>query len=123
MKKIILSVIVAFSFFSCQNREVIVLIEQPSNPILDNSRIIINLDNTKIYDGHLKSSNVSSYVSSKNLNLSDGKHELKIHAHDSMYIFPINYPRDKFIIVSSYLKKDGKVKMSVLKQSKKFILH
>lgn len=123
MKKIILLVIVAFSFFSCQNRGVIILIEQPSNPILDNSRIVINLDSTKIYDGHLKSTNVSSYVSSKRSNLSNGKHELKIHAHDSTYIFTINYPRDKFIIVSSYLKKNGKVKMSILKQSKKFILH
>lgn len=123
MKKIFLSFIVAFCFFSCQDREVIILIEQPSNPILNNSRIVINLDSAKIYDGHLKSTNVSSYVSSKSSNLSNGEHELKIHAHDSTYVFSINYPRDKFIIVSSYLKKNGKVKMSILKQSEKFILH
>jgi len=92
MKKIILLLTVVFFASSCSKNEYIVMVEQPSNYLLDNLNLEIIIDKNKVSDIALKGTNVTpSFVTTK------------------------------VIILSPYIDKKGKVNIGILKQKEKFI--
>jgi hypothetical protein len=51
----------------------------------------------------------------------ESKHLLEVKLKDTICSYKVSYLEEKYIIISSYLKKNGKIKSTILKQKEKFI--
>lgn len=122
MKKIAVLLII-FLNWSCTNNFV-VSFEQPTDVKLNNLKLEVFMDNEKSNEINLKTSDViPSYETTKVSVSGDGKHQLKIKVKDTVFTYDVNYPMEKYVIVSAYLKKNGKIHIGVLKQQREFIFH
>lgn len=122
MRKIILLLIIVPFVSSCAKKEFIVMVEQPSNNSLDKLNVEIIIDKKKVTDIDLKGTNITpSFVTTEFLTSKEGKHILEIKLKDTTFNYQIYYPEEKYIIVSPYLEKNGKVNIGILKQKKKFV--
>lgn len=122
MKKLVVLLIV-FLTISC-TKDFVVSFEQPTNVKLDNLKLEIFVDNLKAQEINLKTSNIIPSYETTELSVSDeGKHQLKIKVKDTVFNYEIDYPTEKYLLVSAYLKKNGKVHIGVLKQEREFVFH
>jgi len=121
MKKLLLLCVILLNI-SC-SKEFVASFEQPNNPKLNNLKLEVFVDNEKLKEINLKTSSVISYETAA-LKVSDeGVHHLKIKVKDTTFKYEINYPKEKYILLSAYLKKNGKIHIGVLKQEREFIFH
>ena len=98
------------------------MVEQPSNYLLDNLNLEIIIDKNKVSDIALKGTNVTpSFVTTKVSASKKGKNVLEIKLNDTTFIYQVHYPEEKYIILSPYIDKKGKVNIGILKQKEKFI--
>jgi hypothetical protein len=122
MKKLVL-LLVVFLNWSC-TKDFVVSFEQPTDKKLDNLKLEVFIDNEKSEEINLKTSNVIPSYETKDFSVSgEGKHQLKIKVKDTVFNYNIDYPTEKYIIISSYLKQNGKIHIGILKQQRAFIFH
>jgi len=122
MRKLILLIVIVFFTSSCTKKEFIIMVEQPSNNMLDKLKVEIDIDKKKVGDINLKATNITpSYITTEFLTSKEGKHILEIKLKDTVFSYQIYYPEEKYIIVSPYLEKSGKVNIGILKQKDKFV--
>lgn len=122
MKKLVVLLIVLLNV-SC-TKDFVVSFEQPTDARLDNLKLEIFVDNNKLKEINLKKSDGVPSYETTGLSVSDeGKHQLKIKVRDTVFNYDIEYPKERYIIISAYLKKNGKLHIGALKQERKFILH
>lgn len=123
MKKLFI-VLIIFLGFSCAKKEFIISIEQPSEKKLDGLRLKISLDKKKVKEINLEATTITPSFETFDVSISnEGKHLLEVKLKDTIYSYKVSYPEEKYIIISSYLKKNGKIKSTILKQKEKFIFH
>ncbi|KAF2517198.1 hypothetical protein [Flavobacterium foetidum] len=121
MKKFFLLLMV-LCFFGC--KKYVVAFEQPTNNKLDNLKLEILLDKSKVQEINLKATNALPTYQTAELAISDeGKHLLQIKAKDTTFSYHINYPEEKFIMVTAHLKQNGKIHIGILKQAYQFTFH
>ncbi|WP_131450984.1 hypothetical protein [Flavobacterium sp. KMS] len=124
MRKFTIVIIMMFFLISCTNKEFIISIEQPKNSQLDDLKVEINLDRKKVKEIYLKSTNVvPTHETIKVFINEEGIHHLEIKLIDTTFSYSIIYPGEKYIILSPYLKKNGKISIGILKQQEKFTFH
>jgi hypothetical protein len=122
MKKLAVLLIV-FLNISC-TKNFVVSFEQPTDAKLDKLKLEIFVDKEKSQEITLKTSNIIPSYETTELSVSDeGKHQLKIKVRDTVFNYTVDYPTEKHILVSAYLKKNGKVHIGVLKQEREFVFH
>ncbi|MBE8726895.1 hypothetical protein [Flavobacterium hungaricum] len=118
MKKLILLLIV-LCFLGC--KKYVVAFEQPTNSKLDNLKLEILLDKEKVQEINLKATNALPAYEKAELSISDdGKHLLQVKAKDTTFSYEIEYPKEKYIMVTAHLKQNGKIHVGILKQSYPF---
>ncbi|MHC0447515.1 hypothetical protein ACWA1F_19050 [Flavobacterium sp. 3-218] len=118
MKKFLILLIV-FCFFGC--KKYVVSFEQPTNMKLDNLKLEVFLDKEKMQDINLKATEALPTYETVGLSVSgEGKHLLQIKAKDTTFNFEIKYPEEKYIMVTTHLKNNGKIHVGILKQSYKY---
>ncbi|MFD1602603.1 hypothetical protein ACFSJW_20140 [Flavobacterium artemisiae] len=123
MKKLLIGLIMFLSF-SCAKKEFIISIEQPSEKKLDGLKLEILLDKKTVKVINLKATSIaSSYETFDMYASNEGEHLLEVKLNDTIFSYDVKYPEEKYIIISSYLKKNGKIQSSILKQKDKFIFH
>lgn len=123
MKKIMIMVVL-FLAVSCTKKEFIISIEQPNDKMLDRLRIDINVDRQKDKTVYLRSTSIVPSQETITLEVSnEGTHSLEVKLKDTIFNFKINYPSEKYIIISPFLKKNGKIKLGILKQKEEFLFH
>lgn len=121
MKKLLILLIVLCAF-GC--KKYVVSFEQPTNMKLDNLKLEILLDKEKVQEINLKATNTMPSYETVALSISDeGKHLLQVKVKDTIFSYDIKYPEEKYILVSAYLKKNGKIHIGILKQQYKFRFH
>lgn len=112
----------AFTFISCNNDKFIVLIEKPHHKELTNVPMKLYIDGTNIYSDSLEVTNIASiYEEVFYENVSEGNYKLKVEIEDETFEYDINYPNDKYIIISPTLK-DNRFLVGILKNDKKYEL-
>ncbi|MDQ1166983.1 hypothetical protein [Flavobacterium sp. SORGH_AS_0622] len=120
MKKLLILLIV-FCTFGC--KKYVVSFEQPTNMKLDNLKLEVLLDKQKVKDINLKASDAMPTYETASLSVSDdGKHLLQIKVKDTTFSYDINYPEEKYILVTAHLKQNGKIHIGILKQNYKYRL-
>lgn len=118
MKKLLLLLIV-LCIFGC--KKYVVSFEQPTNMKLDNLKLEVLLDKKKVQDINLKATNAMPAYETKELSISDdGKHLLQVKVKDTTFNYDINYPEEKYVVITAHLKNNGKVHIGILKQQYKF---
>ncbi|WET01702.1 hypothetical protein [Flavobacterium sp. YJ01] len=121
MKKLLILVIILCTF-GC--KKYVVSFEQPTNMKLDNLKLEVFLDKKKIQDLNLKATNALPTYETLALPVSDeGKHLFEVKTKDTTFGYTIKYPEEKYILVTAFLKDNGKVHIGILKQQYKFRLH
>ena len=121
MKKLLI-LLILLSTFGC--KKYVVSFEQPTNMKLDNLKLKILLDKEKVQEINLKATNAMPSYETVALSISDeGKHLLQVKVKDTIFSYDIKYPEEKYILVSAYLKKNGKIHIGILKQQYKFRFH
>jgi hypothetical protein len=114
MKKLLLLLIVLCTF-GC--KKYVVSFEQPTNMKLDNLKLEVFLDKKKVQDINLKATNTLPGYETAELPVSDeGKHLLQVKVRDTTFSYHINYPEDRYILVTAHLKSNGKLNVGILKQ-------
>lgn len=114
MKKLLLLLIVLCTF-GC--KKYVVSFEQPTNMKLDNLKLEVFLDKKKVQDINLKATNTLPGYETAELPVSDeGKHLLQVKVKDTTFSYNINYPEDRYILVTAHLKNNGKLNVGILKQ-------
>ncbi|MFH6956676.1 hypothetical protein ACHRV1_04660 [Flavobacterium aquidurense] len=114
MKKLILLLIVLCTF-GC--KKYVVSFEQPTDMKLDNLKLEVFLDKKKVQDINLKATNTLPGYETAELPVSEeGKHLLQVKAKDTTFSYNINYPEDRYILVTAHLKNNGKLNIGILKQ-------
>ncbi|OXA73918.1 hypothetical protein B0A67_02355 [Flavobacterium aquidurense] len=84
---------------------------------LDNLKLEVFLDKKKVQDINLKATNTLPGYETAELPLSEeGKHLLQVKAKDTTFSYNINYPEDRYILVTAHLKNNGKLNIGILKQ-------
>jgi len=122
MKKLVILLIV-FLNLSC-TKDFVVSFEQPTDARLDRLKLEVFIDNEKEEEINLKPSSVVPSYETREFSVSgEGKHQLKIKVKDTVFNYKIDYPTEKYIIISSYLKQNGKIHIGILKQQRAFIFH
>jgi hypothetical protein len=120
MKKFLLLLIVLCTF-GC--KKYVVSFEQPTNKKLDNLKLEILLDKKKVQEITLKATNAMPGYETAELPVSDdGKHQLQIKVKDTTFSYDIKYPEERYILVTAYMKTNGKVHIGILKQQYNFRL-
>lgn len=121
MKKFLILLIVLCTF-GC--KKYVVSFEQPTNIKLDNLKLEILLDKKKVQEITLKATNAMPGYETAELPVSDdGKHLLQIKVKDTTFSYEIKYPEERYILVTAYLKTNGKLHIGILKQQYNFRLH
>lgn len=122
MKKLVILLVVLLNL-SC-TKDFVVSFEQPTNAKLNNLKLEIFVDNEKQEEITLKTSTVIPSYETKGVSVSgEGKHQLKIKANDTVFNYNVEYPTERYILVSAYLKTNGKVHIGIVKQQRKFNFH
>lgn len=106
---------------SCSKKEVIVLVEQPSEKSLDNVNLNLSVNDKKV-NLKLKYSKITPNFSTYEFETNNDSINLSVNILDRIFTYKINYPNEKYIIISPYLHKDGKIAIGILKSSEKFNL-
>lgn len=118
MKKLLLLLIVLCTF-GC--KKYVVSFEQPTNMKLDNLKLEVLLDKKKIQEINLKATNAMPAYETAELPISDdGKHLLQVKVKDTTFSYEVKYPEERYILVSAYLKTNGKLHIGILKQQYSF---
>ncbi len=121
MKKVLLLLII-FCLFGC--KKFVVSFEQPTDMKLDNLKLEVLLDKKKVQEINLKATNAMPTYETAELSVSDeGKHQLQVKVKDTIFTYDIKYPEERYILVSAYLKKNGKIHIGILKQAYKYRFH
>lgn len=122
MKKLVILLVVLLNL-SC-TKDFVVSFEQPTNAKLNNLKLEIFVDNEKQEEITLKTSTVIPSYETKGVSVSgEGKHQLKIKVNDTVFKYNVEYPTERYILVSAYLKTNGKVHIGIVKQQRKFNFH
>lgn len=120
MKKLLLLLIVLCTF-GC--KKYVASFEQPTDMKLDNLKLEVLLDKKKVQDINLKATNaMPSYETIKLPVSDDGKHLFQVKVKDTIFSYDIKYPEEKYILVTSHLKANGKIHIGILKQQYNFRL-
>ena len=118
MKKLLILLIVLCTF-GC--KKYVVSFEQPTNMKLDNLKLEVLLDKEKVQEINLKATNAMPVHQTVSLSISDeGKHQLQVKVKDTIFNYNINYPEEKYILLTAHLKENGKIHIGILKQQYKF---
>jgi hypothetical protein len=118
MKKLLLLLIVLCTF-GC--KKYVVSFEQPTNKKLDNLKLEILLDKKKVQEITLKATNGMPGYETAELPVSDdGKHLLQVKVKDTTFSYDIKYPEERYILVTAYMKTNGKLHIGILKQQYNF---
>lgn len=121
MKKLLLLLIVLCTF-GC--KKYVVAFEQPTNMKLDKVKLEVLLDKEKIQDINLKATNEMPTYETLELSTSDdGKHLLQVKVKDTIFSYEVKYPEEKYILVTTHLKANGKIHVGIIKQNYKFRNH
>lgn len=121
MKKLLLLLIV-LSTFGC--KKYVVSFEQPTNMKLDNLKLEVLLDKKKVQEITLKATNAIPGYEIAELPISDeGKHLLQVKVKDTIFSYDIKYPEERYILVTTFLKTNGKLHVGILKQQYNFRFH
>lgn len=115
MKKLLL-LFVLFSAVGC--KKFVVSFEQPTNMKLDNLKMEVLIDKVKAQEINLKATESLPTHETISLSVSDaGKHQLQIKVRDTVFNYEINYPEEKYILVTAHLNSNGKIHVGIVKQS------
>ena len=118
MKKLLI-LFILLSTFGC--KKYVVSIEQPTNMKLDKLKLEVLLDKKKVQDINLNATNaLPSYETVALSTSGDGKHLLQVKVKDTVFSYDINYPEEKYILLTAHLKENGKIHIGILKQQYKF---
>ena len=118
MKKLLILLIVLCTF-GC--KKYVVSFEQPTNMKLDKLKLEILLDKKKVQDINLNATNaLPSYETVALSTSGDGKHLLQVKVKDTIFSYDVNYPEEKYILLTAHLKENGKIHIGLLKQQYKF---
>ncbi|WP_125719964.1 hypothetical protein [Flavobacterium ustbae] len=118
MKKILILLIVLCTF-GCE--KYVVSFEQPTNMKLDNLKLEVFLDKEKMQDINLKATEALPSYETIGLSVSgEGKHLLQIKTKDTTFNFEVKYPEERYIMITTHLKNNGKIHVGILKQSYKY---
>ena len=120
MKRIILVLIIVLTT-SCSESSLFILVEEPTNKKLDNLNIDVKLDEQKLYNGNLAYSDIVPRFIQMSTKLKKGKYTLNVLINNQSFDFKIDYPKDKYVIISPYLSEE-KISVSILKSDKQFVL-
>lgn len=121
MKKFLLLLIILCTF-GC--KKIVVSFEQPTNMKLDNLKLEVLLDKEKVQEINLKATNAMPTYETVALPVSDeGKHQLQLKVKDTIFNYDIKYPEEKYILITTHLKNNGKIHVGILKQSYKYRFH
>lgn len=121
MKKFLILLLVLCAF-GC--KKYVVSFEQPTNMKLDKLKLEVLLDKKKVQEINLKATNAMPSYETVALSTSgDGKHLLQVKVKDTVFSYDIKYPEEKYILLTAYLKENGKIHIGILKQQYKFRLH
>lgn len=121
MKKL-LALLIVLCIFGCE--KYVVSFEQPTNMKLDNLKLEVLLDKKKVQDINLKATNAMPSYETVALSTSgEGKHLLQVKVKDTVFSYDINYPEEKYILLTAHLKENGKIHIGILKQQYKFRFH
>jgi hypothetical protein len=124
MKKNILLVLLVIIASSCAKNKFVIMIENPSETRLDKLKIEINVDDKEVKNVSLVSTKVTpSYLTTEFFISKEENHYLKIKLKDTIFNYNLSYPSEKYIIISPYIKKNGRIDIGILKQENKFIFH
>ncbi len=120
MKKI-LALLIVFCVFGC--KKYVVSFEQPTDMKLDKVKLEILVDNKKVKEINLKATEALPTYETAALSVSeDGIHQLHVKVKDTTFSFDVKYPEEKYILVTTHLKPNGKVHVGILKQNYKYRL-
>ncbi|AWK07094.1 hypothetical protein HYN56_23825 [Flavobacterium crocinum] len=120
MKKLLLLLIVLCTF-GC--KKYVVSFEQPTDMKLDNLKVEVLLDKEKVKDITLKATEAMPTYETAALSVSDdGKHLLQVKVKDTVFSYTVKYPEERYILVTTHLKNNGKVHVGILKQNYKYRL-
>jgi len=118
MKKLLI-LFILLSTFGC--KKYVVSFEQPTNMKLDKLKLEILLDKKKVQDINLNATNaLPSYETVALSTSGDGKHLLQVKVKDTIFSYDVNYPEEKYILLTAHLKENGKIHIGILKQQYKF---
>lgn len=118
MKKLLILVIVLCTF-GC--KKYVVSFEQPTDMKLDNLKLEVFLDKEKIEDINLKATEELPTYQTVDLSTSEvGKHLLQVKVKDTTFSYEVKYPDERFIMITTHLKNNGKIHVGILKQNYKF---
>ncbi|MBF4507913.1 hypothetical protein IRZ83_14645 [Flavobacterium sp. JLP] len=118
MKKLLLLLIVLCNF-GC--KKYVVSFEQPTDMKLDKLKLEVFLDKKKTQEINLKATNEMPSYETAELSISDeGKHLLQVKVKDTTFSYDLNYPQEKFVLVTAHLKQNGKIHIGILKQQYPF---
>jgi hypothetical protein len=122
MKINLIILIFLFNFFiSCEKKEIVVLIEQPTEKELDNVNLKLFVNENKT-NFTLKYSNITPNFLTHRFKINNDTNYLTIHLLDKSFKYKILYPNEKYIIVSPFLNKN-KLDIGIKKSSEKYNLH
>lgn len=114
MKKLLILLIILCTL-GC--KKYVVSFEQPTDMKLDNLKLEVFLDKKKVQDINLKATNtLPGYETSELLVSDEGKHLLQVKVRDTIFSYNVNYPEDRYILVTAHLKNNGKINIGILKQ-------
>ncbi len=113
--------LLALTLFSCSKDEFIFLIERPHYEELNNSTLILYVNDNQVYQNKLETTNIASIYDETYFNAEDIEYNLKVKINDTIFEYSISYPKDKYIIISPTFK-EGKVLNGILKSDKKYNL-
>lgn len=120
MKKLLI-VLIVLCTFGC--KKYVVSFEQPTNIKLDNLKLEILLDKKKVQEISLKATKGMPGYEIAELPISDeGKHLLQVKVKDTIFSYDVKYPEERYILVTAYLKTNGKLHVGILKQQYNFRL-
>ncbi|MNR29123.1 hypothetical protein D3C85_1464900 [compost metagenome] len=118
MKKLLI-LFILLSTFGC--KKYVVSFEQPTNMKLDKLKLEVLLDKKKVQDINLNATNaLPSYETVALSTSGDGKHLLQVKVKDTVFSYDVNYPEEKYILLTAHLKENGKIHIGILKQQYKF---
>jgi len=118
MKKLLLLCILLCTF-GC--KKYVVSFEQPTDMKLDNLKLEVLLDKKKVQEIKLKATNEMPTYETAKLPVSDeGKHLLQVKVNDTIFSYNINYPEERYLLVTTHLKNNGKITIGILKQQYPF---
>lgn len=120
MKRLLIGFIL-LTAFGC--KKYVVSFEQPTNKELDNLKLEVFVDKEKVKDITLKATEALPTYETASLSVSDdGKHLIQVKVKDTVFNFEVKYPEERYILLTTHLKNNGKVHVGIIKQNYKYRL-